>query len=291
MRLHRQSCPPTWLRRARPALGTLIELRIDPSGAHLPAELLMSSAFAVVDVVQRLMSVHDPASELSYLNAYAHQKPVRVHVWTAWVLRRALRLHALSGGAFDCAIASQKLCDWQLLPDYRTSANRAVLQGSLADIQLLPNDRVYFRQPLYLDFGGIAKGFAVDMVILWLRRCGVRAAVVNAGGDMRVLGQQPEAIWLRDPTHHQLLHWVGELANGACASSGIYYSHTLHGQPHSALVDPNTQSAIEQPHSYSVIAPTAMMADALTKVIAVSQSTQHAALTRLGAVGLLLRGC
>ena len=63
-----------------------------------------------------------------------------------------------------------------------------VERGTFSAVELLPDNRVRFSAGIAIDLGGIAKGFAVDRAIATLRGHGVREAVVNAGGDMRVMG-------------------------------------------------------------------------------------------------------
>ncbi|MEY4517013.1 MAG: hypothetical protein RL180_1359 [Pseudomonadota bacterium] len=295
--------------RVRPALGTLVEVSIaPPDGVDWPLEHAFTVAFAAIDTVQGLMSVHEPLSDLSQLNGHAHQQPYRPHPWTLAVLRRALRVYRQSAGLFDCAVAAQCLTTWQLLPDHSavagfTRSSASALPDSfdvhqpatLADVQCLADGRVHFKRPLRLDFGGIAKGFAVDMAVLALYRAGVRRAVVNAGGDLRVLGSHAQEIRVRHPQNPQQLVLLGELAAGALATSGVYYSQqtTPDGQTVSALVQPHSTSQATMPtpilaaQSYSVIAPTAIMADALTKVLACSQDPQHPALLMYGAQGVV----
>ena len=92
------------IRRARPLLGTLVEVRATaPTAAQ--AKRALHAAFAAVVRVQELMSFHDPASDLSRLNRAAARQAVRVHAWTHLVLRRAQKLHAATGGLFDIATA------------------------------------------------------------------------------------------------------------------------------------------------------------------------------------------
>lgn len=275
------------MERARPILGTLVTIRLDAVGhSSDQIERGFTLAFAAVQTVHNLMSVHDPNSDLSQLNLLAAHTPYRPHPWTLAVLRRAKRMHSWSGGLFDPVVAARQLRAWQMLPP---GLSAPTPHSSLQDL-LIKGDLVWCRQSLTVDVGGIAKGFAVDMAILLLRRLGFRRAVVNAGGDLRVLGARAELIWVRHPHDPQQLMPLGELSNGACATSGIYYSVQTDsdGINRSALVHPHTQQAICLSHSYSVLAPCAVYADALTKVVAASQNPQHSALVLLGAVAMML---
>lgn len=90
------------VRRARPLLGTLVE--IEASGLHRRRlDAAVDGAFEAIATVHRLMSFQDPASELSRLNDGCRID--RPHPWTVEVLGAAADLRARSGGAFDAACA------------------------------------------------------------------------------------------------------------------------------------------------------------------------------------------
>src|SRR5437660_7414174 len=105
---------PDSLKRARPLLGTFVE--IAASGAEsTDLEAAVEAAFAAVARVHRLMSFHDPESDVSRLNREAKAGVVAVDPWTFEVLAIAQDLHRRSGGAFEIAVAPM-LQDLGLLP-------------------------------------------------------------------------------------------------------------------------------------------------------------------------------
>src|SRR6266702_8988917 len=75
------------MRRARPLLGTIVEIEVDGAGPAI-AERAIAAAFDAIALVQRLMSFHDCDSDLGRINREAFRTPVRVHPLTARVLRR-----------------------------------------------------------------------------------------------------------------------------------------------------------------------------------------------------------
>ena len=248
------------IRRARPLLGTLVEIRAAADGAAV------AQAFQAIAQVHGLMSFQDEASELSQLNREAWRRPVQVHPWTWRVLAAACWLHAHSGGAFDCA-----------LPDAADARMDAV--------ELLPRRTVRFRRRLRLDLSGIAKGFAVDRATDRLRRGG-SDGLVNAGGDLRVFGTEAQAITVRDPDAPQRLRPLGSLADGACATSAPYFSE-LGGNW--SVRDPRGGASPRRYRSVSVLAPTCLRADALTKVVWVRGAEAAAPLlARLRAEAIVL---
>src|SRR5712692_1235337 len=147
---------PVSIRRARPLLGTFVEIAV-AGQTFDAAEAAVEAAFAAVATVHRLMSFHEAGSDVSRLNRGAASGPVRVHDWTYQVLEAARDLHRRSGGMFDISVAPalQRL---GLLPGVPGLSAR----GGAHAIQLLPENRVGFADPpANTDLGGIAKGFAV----------------------------------------------------------------------------------------------------------------------------------
>jgi FAD:protein FMN transferase len=265
------------MRRQRPLLGAFVE--IDAEGLPgLELERAVEAAFAAVALVGRLMSFHDPDSDLSGINRGAAVAPVAVHPWTARVISRSLALHRVTDGLFDCAIACE-LVRWKLLPDH----DSVTAPATMAAVRLLPDNHVVFDTPLTLDLGGIAKGFAVAV----LRRHGVRAAVVNAGGDLRAIGPAVP-IHLRNPVDPSAVRFAGMLQNGAIATSSAAATLTRFGSGRvSALVRARTRRPIIDRDAFSVIAGSCIVADALTKVLAQLRQPDAPCFRRLGAVGFI----
>jgi thiamine biosynthesis lipoprotein ApbE len=90
------------IRRARPLLGTFVEIAVVGGDAE---EAAVEAAFLAVAEVHRLMSFHDAGSDVSRLNQGAASSMVRVHDWTYYVLEAARDLYHRSGGMFDISVA------------------------------------------------------------------------------------------------------------------------------------------------------------------------------------------
>ena len=176
------------IRRARPLLGTLVEIQARAPNESL-ARQAIERAFGAVLCVHVLMSFHEKNSDVSRLNREAAKRSVRIHHWTARVLRAAQRFAAESEGAFDITVADA-LRRARLLPDVGTRR----CKGTWRDIEITRDHRVRFTKPLIIDLGGIAKGFAVDRAIDGLRKSGAVSGIVNAGGDLRVFGKSAEIV-------------------------------------------------------------------------------------------------
>jgi thiamine biosynthesis lipoprotein len=247
--------------------------------AEREAHCAIDVAFREVATVHHLMSFHDPGSDLSRLNQEVVGKPVEVHPYTCEVLQQALSFSASTDGCFDVTVGAE-LVEWELLP--RLEAGK-VPRGSWHDIELLPPNRVVFHRPLYVDLGGIAKGFAVDRATECLRAHGALQTVVNAGGDIRVQGKDTEPIRLSAESSLGSMP-VLELTDGSVASSSghlqrRWYSGRLCG-PH---VDGVHRSPAPTDRFVCIAAERCVVADALTKVVMVKGPDSQAILRQFGA--------
>src|SRR3981081_263944 len=92
------------VRRARPLLGTFVEIEVT-GAARSEMDAAIDAAFEAVTNVHRLMSFHEPDSDVSRLNREAGVRPVEVHAWTFQVLEAAVEMHRRSNGMFDIAVA------------------------------------------------------------------------------------------------------------------------------------------------------------------------------------------
>ncbi|MEC5161818.1 FAD:protein FMN transferase [Janthinobacterium sp. CG_23.3] len=274
------------IRRAQPWLGTLVDIRVaDPlpaAEAHAAAAL----AFAEVALVHRLMSFHDDASDVARLNRAPPGALVEVHPHTRRVLELAQRVAAASEGIFNIACAPQ-LVAWEQLPAPPGAAPR--YQPELAVLRCERGGGVRKLAPGWIDLGGLAKGYAVDLAVAALAGAGVRSACVNAGGDLRVLGEAPFVVALRAPRRPQSAALELLLGDAAMATSASYFSAGMKdGVRVGALVDGRDGRPMGSAASASVRAASCAVADALTKVVLASGDPRHPALAAFGASALIL---
>jgi FAD:protein FMN transferase len=271
------------IRRCRPLLGTFVEIQAFGTNAA-ELEQAIEAGFLAIGSVHRLMSFHDPVSDVSRMNREAYHRPVRVHPWTWRVLKSAQEFSRNTDGVFDVTMAGQ-LVKWNYLP--RCGAR--VCRGSWRDIIFEIAGHVRFRRPLLIDFGGIAKGFAVDRAVEILKRKRVMAGIVNAGGDLRVFGSASQLVHLRHPAQPECAAGAVRLRERAIATSGIYFARTKTCRRCvSPILDGRTGRAASEFISVTVGAANCMTADALTKVVFTLRERAAAILARYSADALLL---
>jgi len=275
---HSSPVPQPVLQRTRPGLGTYVTVGV----AGLPeveAEAALERAFAAIARVDAVMSFHSGDSDLARLHAAPVGVAVEVCADTMAVLQCADRLYRLSGGSFDVTVAPA-LVRGGRLPAPASGTGNPDPRARWADVGLLPDNRVMLRRSVWIDLGGIAKGYAVDRAIEALQLPSAASGQVNAGGDLRVSGPDIQAVPLRVPGHPESTHPVIELREASLASSATDATQAVHftGSDHRAVVSGRF---------VSVVAPTCMVADGLTKVVLAEGSNLETVLAACDATAYL----
>ncbi|WP_104655883.1 FAD:protein FMN transferase [Ralstonia insidiosa] len=250
---------PVVCRRARPLLGTLVDVEAEGPGA----QAAVAAAFEEIAAVHALLSFHAPDSELQLINRAAPGARLHVDQRTVTVLRLAAALYDASARAFDCRVGTRE---------------------QLADTRFpvaFEGDMLIKQTGASMDLGGIAKGYAVDRAIEVMLAHAIERAVVNAGGDLRHCGVRPMTVQVRDPRNAAHVAKTMTLDNAALASStaGGLGAHAgsasrIHGADRMPL--PGLAGATVQ-------APTCMLADALTKIVLGMGDAAQPLLDRYGA--------
>jgi len=236
---------PEMQRRARPLLGTLVEIGVPQGSAGAAVE----AAFAAVQRVQERMSRFVAGSDVARFAALSVGRSLAIAPETADVLQAAAALQAASGGLFD------------------------ITQGRAPHGWHCAGRRLHKRAAMAaFDLGGIAKGYAVDCAVQALQRGGCASGWVNAGGDLRAFGAIEVPVLLRDEATGGLRPFA-RLGDGAFATS-----HLGAGRRSQAWAGGRGVQA----HA-SVAAPLCLWADALTKVVAASGDARHPVLAHYGA--------
>jgi FAD:protein FMN transferase len=281
----RSSSPLLPSERARPLLGTRVAIRVAGLRDDC-AHRAIDAAFDAIASIHALMSFHATESDVSRLNRDAFDHPVAVHPSTYEVLRWSQQIAADSGACFDITAAAQ-LVAWGILPA-PTLRHRPDPSGSSLDIELLPNDRIRFHRRVWIDLGGIAKGFAVDRAIEVLAAHGAAQACVNAGGDLRILGSAAEPVRLRTATDGDRVVPVIAIENGSVASSGGPLARQrAQGRLRGPHVHGQWRRGISSDRFACVIAERCLIADALTKIVLAQGCRSESMLRRYGATAHL----
>jgi thiamine biosynthesis lipoprotein len=261
-----------WFRREDAIMGTRIyvELWLDEAAKGQAA---IDAVIASMHDVDALMSTYKPGSQLSRVNARAALEPVAVDRELFDVIRASLEFSELTGGAFDVTYASVGyLYDYRARQRPTEAQIAAALPGvNWRNLRLDAAARtVRFEKPgMRIDLGGIAKGYAVDRAIALLQARGVEHAVVSAGGDSRIIGDRfgrPWIVGIRHPDDPKRVVTRIPLVDTAMSTSGDYERYfDEQGTRYHHILDPKTGRSASKVRSATILAPTAMQTDGLSK--------------------------
>lgn len=240
-------------------------------------ESAIQGAFEAMQDVERKTSAHQSESDVARLNRCAGGEAVPVSEETRAVLHEAVHVSAVTNGAFDPTIAPiQEL--WGFFSGSPTVPEDSEIRSRLplvdySRIEWIGN-KVRLGEPgVGLDLGGIAKGFNIDRAVEALRSAGVRSALVDAGGDLRIFGPHPKnphwRIGIKHPRRGRgSLFGVIETGPVSIATSGDYERFFIReGRRYHHILDPKTGRPARGCISVTVVTDNAVQADAYATAV------------------------
>ncbi|QHS10807.1 FAD:protein FMN transferase [Sinimarinibacterium sp. NLF-5-8] len=251
-------------------LGGPCALHLDEADAALRARAI-AIAEAEVQRIEHKYSRYRADSVLSHINAQAGRgRAVTVDAETTALLNYAATAYTQSGGLFDITSGVLRRA-W----DFKTA--RVPTQAQIdALLPLVGWSKLRWQSPhlhlplagMELDFGGFGKEYAVDRVAGLLLAAGVRHALVDFAGDLRVLGARADqTAWPIGIQHPRQSGAIATLpmTHGALATSGDYERGFVHeGQRYSHLLNPQTGWPVQGLMSVSVRADQCLVAGTAT---------------------------
>lgn len=282
------------VRRVGWALGSTVSLTVFHR-SESQAQRALAAAFAELERIEELMSLYRPSSQLSRLNH--HRLLSDPHPMLLDVLACAQQTSAITQGAFDITI--QPL--WELYAAARQSGRlpgEAEVEAArrLVDWRRVEIDRGQVRlrgKGTKITLNGIAQGYAADRVTQTLRGHGIQNALIDTG-EIGALGLKPPGdgwtIGIQHPRDEQAYVSLVKLAGRCLATSGDYATTFSPDYQHHHLFDPRTGHSPTELSSVSIVAATAMQADALSTAVFVMGPDAGASLLRTtpGADGMLI---
>lgn len=256
---------------SRQAMGTIVSIQI--IGPKNRSEGALHLAFDEIKRIEDQMDIHKNNSEISRLNKEGRLDTASSEL--IYVINRSIHFSRISAGAFDITIhpilelwrnkinsgsypADQEINDTLTLVNYRNIT--------------VKNDTVGFElEGMSIDLGGVAKGYAVDRAVEVLRKQGFDSGFVDAGGDGMFFGTKPDGLpWivgLRNPDNKTESIIVLKILDMAVATSGNYERYFNESARLSHISDPRTGYSSQNLISATVIAASAMEADALATAV------------------------
>ena len=241
---------------------------------------------ALRDVETKMSSWLD-SSELSRFNTAPASEITPLSPETLQVLQAARTVARDTNGAFD--VTCRPIIElWKQAKKTKKVPAAAMLaaareQSRWDHIEILPDGATKTSATASVDLGGIAKGFGIDQAAEALIVSGAVGGLVDVGGDIRCFGRRDTGgawqVGIRSPfTPEESIFAVLSIGDGAVCTSGNYLRYAeIDGKRYSHIVDPRMGWPVDAAPSVTVVAKTAMTADAWATALSV-----------LGAAGLKL---
>ena len=256
----------------RPLMGTKFSVVCYAESREV-AEKAAAAAFLNAEEVNQVASDYLPESELSLLASRPVGKPIPISPLLYELLDFSRRLAEATKGAFDPTLGPlTKL--WRETRANRTLPDAEKLKAARASVgwqyfTLDPKSRTItlHRANMAFDLGGVAKGYAADLMLEALAEAGISQALITAGGDIR-LGAAPPGRegWIVAIKTFDLSgnDEILTLSNAAVSTSGdLHQSVEIDGVKYSHILDPTTGLGLTRRIAASVIADNAKLSDAL----------------------------
>jgi FAD:protein FMN transferase len=258
--------PPPLYKSSRFLMGTLVQVTI-PS-AEATAKAVAEDIFSELKRVEDLTSFHTP-SGLTKINEQSGNGPIKADSELLSLIGESLRFAKETQGAFDPTLGPlTRLWNFSAGDPRLPSGSeitaalakigwRRVTVDSAVGTIMLPDSG------MALDLGGIAKGYALQRAAAVIRKRGISAALVNAGGDVLVVGErEPGKLWrigVQDPRNERAIVAVANLKDCVVQTSGDYERCFItDGKRYHHILNPATGYPADGLQSVTVVAPTGM---------------------------------
>lgn len=265
-----QAAERDWVTHQWDAMGTRATLTFWPP-QKTRADVLIQSVEEEFERINQRFSPWIENSELSQVNRLAYQQAVTVSEEFAAVLERGQHYYQITEQAFDVTFAGVgDLYDYRQgkAPDSKAlEQNRGGI--GMHNVQFKDSQVRFLHPDTRIDFGGIAKGHAIDQAITLLRAAGVEHAWLGLGGDSRLLGDRRGRLWqvgIRHPRNPDETALMLPAADIAISTSGDYERYFIDGdgQRLHHILDPASGRPARGLVSVTVMTSRGMDADALS---------------------------
>ncbi len=266
----------TLYRDSRVIMGTLFEVQVYDANPER-ARGAIASALDEMARVDRLLSNYNPASELSRMNQKAPEQPFHASAELFNFVAVSRKFYDDTEGTFDPTVGALVRA-WGFFsrhPGLPTAEQIAAarLATGFDKVRIDPRERTirYAVPGLEMDPGGIGKGFAADQATKVMKRLGIHAALVSAGGSsISAIGHPPgQRAWriaISNPANQSKALAVVDLRDTSLSTSGVTRQSLESGShTYSHIFDPRTGEPVENMCQVTVVTRSGTAAEALSK--------------------------
>lgn len=245
--------------------GTLVEVTIygEPEAR---AQTAAGKVLREFDRLHQTFHAWKPSPVTELNAAFARGKSAAVSAELAAAIEGATRYSQASGGSFNSAIG-KLIALWgfqaddfkPVRPDPADIRKLVDTHPAMSDISIKDGRAASANPSVQLDFGGYAKGLALDLAMQELKNQGIRNALVNIGGNIIALGRRGDRPWRVGIQHPRQPGAIAELDlhdGEAIGTSGDYQRYfELEGRRYCHIIDPRSGYPAQGMQAVTVLVP------------------------------------
>lgn len=249
-------------------MDTIVDIKIETK--HKDTNDILDNAFKLIEDYENRLSFYKTESQIWKFNNSVIDS-LYIDEDIAAILFLSKELYQKTNAHYDITIgALSEIWDFEneIIP-----ANEEIKKAiQVTDFNELKIQNNYLHKPvgMKLNLGSLAKGYIIDKTVDYLKQQNVISGFVNAGGDMRIFGRKkPSTIGIQHPrSESNDMIDVINVGNKSVVTSGDYERYFMKdGKRYHHIIDPLTGYPSQNAVSVTVIAETALMADAYSTAL------------------------
>ncbi len=246
-------------------MGTLAEIKVKNENEDIAINAI-NSAFGEIKRVENLFSTYDVKSKIWKIN-HSDKRNIKLDEELYNFIGLCDSIRRLTKGAFDPSIGAVTVA-WGFNGDEASIPSEEKIKYALInsgwDKIKLSGNEIIKKKKIQLDFGSVAKGYAVDKAVEVLKSSGINEALVNIGGEVKGVGSN-WFVGIKHPRAVNLLIEKINLSGYSIATSGDYEKYFFEkGKRYNHIINSKTGYPSDLTQSVSVINKNNLFADALS---------------------------
>ncbi len=257
------------VKRTQILLGTVVEIQVRDADEQ-KANDAITKAFAEIKRIDDLFTTYNEESAVWKINNSADTL-LKIDEEIYSLLELCDSVTKISDGCFDVSLDNLTRA-WGFYTDNphlptKPAIDSALMKSGWKNVMLIGDNTIIKKKNVGLNFGAIAKGYAVDKAVNILRTSGIKSALVNAGGEIKVIGNDWK-IGIQHPRDEKDIIAVVKLENNSVATSGDYEQFfEVNGIRYHHILDPESGYPAKGLQSVTIINQSNTFADALATAV------------------------
>ncbi|MCS7249614.1 MAG: FAD:protein FMN transferase [candidate division WOR-3 bacterium] len=251
------------------AFGSYFRIKIFTNNIE-EGKKYLDSVFILIKYYDSLFSYFNKKSELFFVN---QNKVGRISEELKEIISLSKEIKDKTFGYFDITIAPLMELWGFYDKNYKRPKEKEIKEIKKfigENSYLIKKDSIFLKEKAKIDLSGIAVGYILDKLVLFLKSKNIKKGIIDAGGDIIVFGDYKARIGIKDPNRNEIIEVI-ELKEGACATSGNYYNYFKIGDTiFSHIINPITGEAertFKKHRQVTVIGKKGVICDALSTAL------------------------